>query len=393
MAFLVALNRDRDSYQVPAALAETGNLGRFVTDYYHGKPGHFLPSLTHRRHPSIPARSVVTSTGAFLAQLPYEAARRVRPTDFPSDLVESALGRTAARVARREPDLDLLLYSGSARQAFEGPSRGRRVLFQYHPSPGFIEETLRDIDELADLRPWWEEAEVGNASMEAKHRAEVAAADHAICASDFTRRGLLLAGLAPDAVSVVPYGCPAPAASGAQGPGGVQQFLFVGQGVQRKGLHILIEAWKVARVGDATLTVVASRLDPQIEELAAGVPRLTIRGRAEDTELSALMDAADALVLPSLVEGFGLVLGEALAHGCRLIASTNTGLPSMGLPGDLGRVVEAGRVQPLVDALEAFHHSFDPERTHDHRARLEAQRLSWAGFRAGIRRAVGEETT
>lgn len=389
MGFLVALNRDRDSYQVPVALAEAHQLTRFVTDYYHGKPGQALPSLQHRRTEAIRPSQVVTSAGAFVTQLPYEVMRRVRPTDFPSERVEGALGATVARVARRHPDLDLLLYSGSARQAFEGPSRGRRILFQYHPSPQFIEQTLAEVDELAGLRPWWAEAEVDNPGLEAKHRAEVAAADSAICASEFTRRGLVQGGMAEADVAVVPYGSPAPDTGPVPEPTAQQTFLFVGQGVQRKGLHLLVEAWRQADLGDARLVVVASRLDPEIERFAEGAPRLDLRGRAGRAELEDLMRTSDTLVLPSVVEGFGLVLGEALAHGARLIASSNTGLPGMGLPPHLGRVVEAGKVAALVAALEEFRASYDPARSYRADALREAERLSWAGFRQGIRDAVG----
>lgn len=389
MGFVVALNRDRDSYQVPRALAEVGLLDQFVTDYYVGASRLSLASLSHRRADEIAPAQVTPSYQAFLAQLPYEIGRRFRPVDFPSHFVESALGRTAARVAKAHPDADLLLYSGSAKAAFEGPSRGRRILFQYHPSPAFIERTVLEIDELAGARPWTQEAEVNSPVMEAVHRAEVTRADSALCASSFTKAGLESEGMDPGLVSVVPYGCPEPTTEPAPEPSSRCDFLYVGQGVARKGLHLLIEAWRRAELDNATLTVVASRLDPEMTSFADGVPHLTIKGRVSREELDALMRGADTLVLPSLVEGFGLVLGEALAAGARLIASTNTGLVDMGLPDDLRTVVPAGQVEPLVAALRAAQASYQPERPYRQTALLEAQRLSWASFRAGVRAAVG----
>jgi glycosyltransferase involved in cell wall biosynthesis len=389
LGFVVALNRDRDSYQVPRALAEVGQLEQFVTDYYVGASRLAVPSLGHRTAPEIAPGLVTPSLQAFLAQLPYELGRRFRPVDFPSAFVESALGRTAARVAAQHPDADLLLYSGSAKAAFEGPSRGRRILFQYHPSPAFIERTVTEIDELGQVRPWTQEAEVNSPSMEAVHRAEVALAERALCASSFTRAGLEAEGMDRSRIAVVPYGCPAPTTEQAPEPTAECRFLYVGQGVARKGLHLLIEAWRRAELEGATLTIVASRLDPQMAAFAEGVPRLTVRGRVPRAELDALMRGADTLVLPSLVEGFGLVLGEALASGSRLIASTNTGLVDMGLPPQIGRVVEAGRVDPLVDALRDSVATYTPDRPYRHTALAEADRLSWSAFRAGIRTAVG----
>lgn len=391
MGFIVALNRDRDSYQVARALAEVDSLDRLVTDYYDGAWPIALPNLKHRRAGQIAPSTVTTSLQAFAAQIPYELGRRFSPIDFPSSLVESALGRTTARIAASLPDSDLLLYSGAARQAFAGSSRGRRILFQYHPSPHFVERSMVGVDEMEDWRPWQDEAEISNVAMQTNHRAETERADQVLCASGFTRRGLLQEGVAEQDIAVVPYGCPPvqhpPVAPAPTRP----EFLFVGQGVRRKGLHLLVEAWRHADLTDARLTVVASRLDDQIRDLTRGVPNLTFRSRLSDKELAVAMASADTLLLPSLVEGFGLVLGEALSAGCRLLATTHTGLVDMGLPQELATVIEPGRIEPLRQALVAHRDSFDPTGSSRDAARQAAAERGWESFRAGIRRAVGIE--
>lgn len=389
MGFTVALNRDRDSYQVPLALAEAGELDCFVTDYYVGTTPVPVPTLGHRRTDGISPELVRSSLPAFLRQLPFEAARRRRPVDFPSRQVEDALGRTVAREARRRPDSHLLLYSGSARRAFSGPSTGRRALFQYHPSPDFIERTMLGIDEMSDARPWTPEAELLDPKIAEVHADEVRMADRAICASSFTRQGLVEDGMSADLVSVVPYGCPSVEPPLERSQGETCRFLFVGQGVQRKGLHLLVEAWRQARLRRSELTVVASRLDPEIARFADGVPGLTILSRQPRTELDRLMASCDTFVLPSLVEGFGLVLGEALARGSRIIGSEHTGAVDMGLPDTVGRIVTPGRVQPIVDALLWAADTYRPDRPYRTDALETADRVSWEAFRQGIRQAVG----
>lgn len=389
MGFTVALNRDRDSYQVPLALAEAGELDCFVTDYYVGTTPLPVPTLSHRQVDGIPAELVRSSLPASLRQLPFEVARRRWPVDFPSRQVEDALGRTVARQARRRPDSDLLLYSGSARRAFAGPSTGRRVLFQYHPSPDFIERTMLGIDEMGDARAWTAEAELLDPKIAEVHAEEVRLADRAICASSFTRKGLVEDGMAPTLVDVVPYGCPPVGTLPEQTESETCHFLFVGQGVQRKGLHLLVEAWRQARPSRSELTVVASRLDPEIARFAEGVPGLTVLPRQPRAELDRLMASCDTFVLPSLVEGFGLVLGEALAHGSRIIASEHTGAVDMGLPDSVGRIVGPGRVQPIADALLWAADTYRPSRPYRSEALATAERVSWSSFRRGIREAVG----
>ena len=246
MSYIVGLNRDRDSYQVARALVEVGELEQLVTDYYVGVLPREIPGLGHRQTPDIPPEKVTASVRAFAAQLPYEVGRRLRPIDSPSRFVESALGATIARVARRAPDADLLLYSGSARQAFEGPSRGRRILFQYHPSPQFIEQTMVGLDELEGTRPWLKEAEVLSDDIAQVHAAEIARTEEAVCASSLTRAGLVADGLDPSTITVVAYGCPDVHRVPLPSQSSTWRALFVGHGVQRKGLHVLLEAWRRA---------------------------------------------------------------------------------------------------------------------------------------------------
>lgn len=100
------------------------------------------------------------------------------------------------------------------------------------------------------------------------------------------------------------------------------------------------------------------------------------------------MQQADTFVLPSLVEGFGLVLSEALAEGCRLIASSNTGLVDMQLPEAIGTVVKAGSVDSLVQALKKAEETYDPNRPYMEIAFEEAERLSWKNFRSKVQEAA-----
>lgn len=387
MGFIVGHNRDRDSYQVPLAFAELGDLSLFVTDYYHKSGLASTPLLAHRQNSGIDPGKVRQSPAALLRQLPYEFKRRIGHASFPSMPVESLLGRTIAKHARRMPDADLFLYSGSALQAFRGPSTGRRYLFQYHPSPKFIEATLAGIDDLAGLRKWEDEAEVSNPAMEAHHYREVSLADYFVVASSFTKKGLLDLGVDAQKIAVVPYGCP-PVNPAPVPPPLRNEFLFVGQGVKRKGLHLLIEAWRRANLQGMRLRVVASRIDPEIADFAKDQPSIEITPRVSRQELTDLMASADTFVMPSLVEGFGLVFGEALAQGCRLIGSTNTGMVDYRLDGRIGTTVPAGNLEALTQALRNAAASMDPERPYWHEAVAAARDRSWGSFRAGIVQSV-----
>ncbi|EQD75263.1 Glycosyl transferase, group 1 domain protein, partial [mine drainage metagenome] len=68
--------------------------------------------------------------------------------------------------------------------------------------------------------------------------------------------------------------------------------------------------------------------------------------------LAAAMTEAEALVLPSEYEAFGLVLLEALAHGTPVIASRVGGIPEFIEPERSGLLVPPGDAAALTDAME-----------------------------------------
>ena len=77
--------------------------------------------------------------------------------------------------------------------------------------------------------------------------------------------------------------------------------------------------------------------------------------RLKHQELVDQLAVTDVLVLPSLVEGFGLVLGEALAKGVHLIATENTGLPDLHLPEFAATAAVAGDLESLGGAILRAH--------------------------------------
>lgn len=116
----------------------------------------------------------------------------------------------------------------------------------------------------------------------------------------------------------------------------------------RKGVEQL--ARRVAG-GDGQPLVLAGRHDATAESLAAD-GRVVLAGRVSDEELAALYSAADALVLPSEDEGFGLTAHEALACGTAVAAFAIPALsetladnPAVRLvaPGDLDALLAAAR--------------------------------------------------
>jgi glycosyltransferase involved in cell wall biosynthesis len=194
-------------------------------------------------------------------------------------------------------------------------------------------------------------------------------ADHCIAISEATRRDLVAwAGVPRDRVTVIHHGVgrpfgPVPAAEvmrvrhAGRLHGGY--FLAVGTIEPRKNLPRVIEALQVVRSSgsEAQLVVVGApgwgqtRLQQQLLSGALG-PSVRYVGHVPDADLAALYAGAIALVYPSLYEGFGLPILEAMACGCPVITSACGGLAEAA--GDAARRVDPRSVPDIAAAMQAL---------------------------------------
>lgn len=132
---------------------------------------------------------------------------------------------------------------------------------------------------------------------------------------------------------------------------GSLRVLFVGGVGQRKGIKYLLQAFDRIRARGIELTV-AGPLPADMRPLGPYRDRVRFTGRLDQADIINEMHAAHVLVLPSVVEGFGLVIPEAMATGMPVIASTHSAGPDIIREGRDGFVLEPDDVEGLADRLE-----------------------------------------
>lgn len=379
--FVCAVNGSRDAYQVPLALYQSGQLARFVTDYYApDTPPAWLPgAMARRRSPLLPKAATVGTPLCFTAQ--YGAARLGLPMNRIFPHTDKLLADHAVRQAKRL-GAHLYCYSSYLPQAERIPAGMRVVDFEYHPLPGLTMDLLREDAGRYPEVAWSFAREqrlerVEQVTESWKH------ADAVVCASRMTARSLEFAGCEAERITVVPYGFETSTAARARLPGGPARFLFVGQGVQRKGLHHLLRAWRTVDPARAQLTLVCYAIDPGIAELA-DQPGVRLLGRQERAALDALMQQAQVFIMPSLIEGFGLVYLEALAAGCHVVGTENTGLPDLPLGPDARTLVPSGDIEALAATIERLIARHEAGGFDALAIASEARRWTWADFRERI---------
>lgn len=137
---------------------------------------------------------------------------------------------------------------------------------------------------------------------------------------------------------------------------GERFLLYVGTLQPRKNLYRLVEAFAplAHHFPDVKLVLaggkgwLADELQGHIEQF--GLAKQVIRpGYVADDALPALLSAAEALVFPSLFEGFGLPVLEAMACGTPVLTSRSSSLPEVA--GDAAILVEPTNTQQITDAL------------------------------------------
>jgi glycosyltransferase involved in cell wall biosynthesis len=106
-------------------------------------------------------------------------------------------------------------------------------------------------------------------------------------------------------------------------------FLFLGTIEPRKNVPALIAAWREVRRGQEVDLVLAGRLRADAPSISPE-PGLILAGEVPDAELPQLLANATALVYPSLYEGFGLPVVEAMQCGTPVITSRDPALLEVG---------------------------------------------------------------
>jgi glycosyltransferase involved in cell wall biosynthesis len=398
--YVCAFRGRRDSYQVPLALAERQLLDEFITDAYafpwlrtaaSAMPFRWREKLHFRTAPGVPDDRVKCLWGTTAVEHARHRIGCAPSVTFAK--LDSHFSLAAARRAARHR-AHLFLYSPYAWEAFVARYKHtpHKVMFQYHPHPDIERRILAD-----DFRKYpfvsdsfrEEAGERLNDRLKRRNSEAWRHADLIFCASTFTQQSLLEVGAPHFACAVVPYGIDLPEANNEPYTPESFRVLFVGTGGQRKGLHHLLQAWRQADLReDSRLTLVCRTIDAGIERMAAETPRVELLRGLSASALAERFRTSTLFAMPSLVEGFGQVFLEAMAHGCPVLGTANTCLPDLGSEADGIYLVKPGEIDELVAKLEYTAARLAGDSSVRMRTQRLAKRFSWLEFRTALTAAL-----
>lgn len=187
-------------------------------------------------------------------------------------------------------------------------------------------------------------------------------AEAVVAASSFAKETLVENGVPAEKIRVIQYGVGEEWLEAGRTrrlkvreSGRPFRFLYAGYLTPRKGVGILLDAWKEMDVSGGEL-----RLAGGGNADVGNARNVVFLGQTSRKDLLREMAEADVFVFPSLFEGFGLVLLEAMATGLPVITTPNTAGPDIFRDGREGVIVPAGDAVLLRRAMEDF--LADPER-------------------------------
>jgi glycosyltransferase involved in cell wall biosynthesis len=144
-------------------------------------------------------------------------------------------------------------------------------------------------------------------------------------------------------------------------------------------------AWDAAKKkpGDL-LTIVCAAKPAELRHLAEGRDDVRWLESVSAEELARLYGDSDALVVPSLCEGFGHVYLEAMGHGCAVVGTSNSALPDIGDENQGVFTLEVGDIDGLTALISSA--ASDPGifRSGTEAAKSCAAEFTWPRFRRGI---------
>jgi len=252
----------------------------------------------------------------------------------------ATLGRIAALyVSRSTPLLDVML-AGS--DVFHASNQVRRA-------PRGVKLTAT----IHDLTCWL----MPELHTEANVRADrnfaekiLRRADGLIAVSENTRQDAIrLLGIAPEKIETIYSGVAEEYFDARPVKRARPYVLYVGTIEPRKNLNVLLDAWKLLRT-DFELVIAGSEGWGSEGTLARIRNEATYLGYVPEADLPGLVAGATVFVYPSLYEGFGFPVVQAMAAGVPVVTSNTSCLPEIA--GDAAILVDPRSTSEIADGLE-----------------------------------------
>lgn len=249
-------------------------------------------------------------------------------------------------------------YEDGAYESFKEAKRlGMRCI--YDLPIGYWRQMHELLHEEKKNNPLWSSTLEGlRDSREKLNRKddEIAMADVIIVASSFTKNSLAYYKGRLPRIKIIPYGFPPARSKKYRAINGKLKLLYVGSLGQRKGISYLFQALNGLECF-CELTIIGRGNIHHNVRLRENLAKHQWIESLPHSEVLEKMRQSDVLIFPSLFEGFGQVITEAMAQGTPVITTERTAGPDLIRHGENGWVVNAASSDEIRNLLEEIIHN------------------------------------
>lgn len=295
--------------------------------------------------------------------------------------------RLATVASRHAAEADVVVGNAQVSYKMFARTTGLKVLNYPTVYHRYVRQFVAEETELepsfASTLPDWNRFSV--AWQETELDTECENADRILVGSQFARTTFMEDGFPAEKMVVIPYGADLKRFSPEQTLGvqkKIFRVLFVGGILQRKGISYLLRAYHRFK-GPNTELLLVGRCPDESSPFAPFRDDFKHIPHVPQAELSQIYRSADVFVFPTLIEGMGLVVLEAMASGLPVITTPNG-------PGDLVRDGVDGFVIPIRD-VDAIVEKLEFLRTHPEdalrmgqNARERAKEFTWEHYKEKV---------
>ena len=312
---------------------------------------------------------------------------------FSVDAIYRSLDRyVAAQLLRSEALSAVYAYEDGALHTFRAAHRlGIKKIYEL--PIGYWRAAQQIFKEERELNPEWACTLPGlhdSPDKLARKEEELHLADRVIVASSFVRSTLVDYQKCTSLIEVVPYGAPPPVARNfdfvRKAP---LKVLIVGSLSQRKGISYALDA--IEPLGDqVSLTMIGRAVSADCVPLIAAIDKYRWFESLPHSEILRQMKNHDILLFPTLFDGFGLVIAEALSQGLPVISTPNSGAPECIRHGVEGFIVPIRDSQAITLHLQQLLDNPDQLASMQQACLRRAAELSWTEYEKALRVCVGQ---
>lgn len=409
MKIIVAHEGKQHSFRTAEALLQKGYLFKYITTIYD-KPfslarivkyllrGDAKKKCASHRDEALPDDMVLQYCEwkgllrLFLSKMP--ALYKHFPHYY--DWLHDSFGRRVAEYAIKNNVDAVIMYDTNANECWKilkekAPSI-KRILDVSIANRLFMKENfIKDMEQTHDYNINKEQAELWDENNCKRYLEEIKDSNYFLIASNVVKRSMMFSGVREDQMFMAPYGVDSNKFNFVQKES-LQlplKLVYVGQVNYRKGIHHLLNVMDSFMENEVELYMAGGYNDTTpLYQQYKDRRNIHFLGFVTRDILASLYQKCDVFVFPTLGEGYGMVILEALSCGVPCIVSDLAGGDDAIIEGINGFKFKAGDDDELFDKISWFMHNPDKLPKMSVNSRKSVEKQTWQSYYDCVIKAV-----